>query len=158
MKYFIDIPELKTNTNINTNVDDNDILPYLKLTYDKVLLSICSKEIITDLLDKYNTPGYTFTPLEKELLIHVKSVMLWGVASEVIMNVTLAVKNKGVQKQNGENSVEVDFNEMVFIRKQSIVNLEMYKERLMEWLCKNNLHCNNCKCFKQSTNLSMFFC
>lgn len=155
MNYFITIAELKKVTNINGNVNDNDIVPYLKLCYDKYLLSICDDNTISDTLTAYN--NNTLSPSQIELLPYLKDVMLWSVAAEVIMNTTYAVKNKGVQKQNGDNSVEVDYAEMGSIRKAALTNVDMYRTRLEKYLCSIDVHCTNCSCKVIKSFTSMFF-
>lgn len=156
MIYFITIAELKKQTNINNNVNDNDVVAFLKLTYDKYLLDICG-DYINELLIAYNAIPQVLTPTQIEMLKFVKDIMLWGTAAEVIMNTTFAVKNKGVVKQNGENIESVDYSEMGAIRKQALINVEMYLSRFEKWLCENDLHCNKCKCNSSKELLSMFF-
>lgn len=155
MKYFIDINYVKKNTIINSNVNDNDISPLMKVVAEMNIQPILGNILYNDLLTKYNNAS-VLTPSEKEQLSLIQPVMGWGVCYEVILNTAMTVTAKGPQNLNGDNSTNVDFQEMGHLRKTVLSKRNFYMQNLVDYFCKNDINHDKCLCGTKINKIGMF--
>jgi hypothetical protein len=132
MIYFITETYLKTKTPITKNVDVNDVTPFIPTQSEMRVQPILGTFFYNDILTKYN--NQTLSPNEEELVKRIQPVVAWRSAEDAVFNLTYQLKNKGLQKQNGDNSVSVDRSEMVFSMEHYSQKAEFYEKRLFKYL------------------------
>lgn len=132
MIYFITETYLKKKTPITNNVDVNDITPFIPTQSEMRVQPIMGTFFYNDILTKYN--AQTLTPDEEELVTKIQPVVAWRSAEDAVFNLTYQLKNKGIQKQNGDNSQSVDKGEMVFSMEHYSQKAEFYEKRLFKYL------------------------
>ena len=132
MTYFITETYLKTKTPITNNVDVNDITPFIQTQCEMRVQPILGTYFYEYLLAKYN--AQTLTANEEELVKRIQPVVAWRSAEDAVFNLTYQLKNKGLQKQFGDNSSSVDRNEMVFSMEHYSQKAEFYEARLFRYL------------------------
>lgn len=150
MKYFItDITEIKENSNIEINLDDNKIYHLIPLVYDKYVKDICG---LDDYLDHYNDNQYNWSNDEINVLNMIKKLMYQSVTYEVILNSTFNLTNKGLNQRTGDNGKEVDYQMYGAVRSNIKSNIDMYRSMIHGEMKINDL----CKCKKPESNKIFF--
>ena len=133
--YFITETYLKSQTPITANVDVTDITPFVKTQCEMRVQPILGTYFYDIILAKYN--AQTLTPDEEDLVAKIQPVVAWRSAEDSVFNLTYQLKNKGLQKQDGDNSTSVTPDEMSFGMKMYSQKAAFYEQRLFNYLCDN---------------------
>lgn len=135
MEYFLGQTYLKTRTPITANVQVEELVPFLATASDMWIQPILGTEYYDYLLLAYN--AQTLTPDEETLVNKIKPCVAWRAGADAVIGISLALKNKGVQKQNSDNSVEVDDSTIKFLAAHYTQKAETYESFLIKWLEEN---------------------
>lgn len=143
MEYFINRDYLIKNTSIQNSVDTTDYSYLIKTSSDMYVRSILGTYFYDYLLVVYNntinhaTASATMSSDEITLLNYIKPAVAWRSAADATIELTVQLKNKGLQKQSGDYSQAVDFTEMNFKAHHNADKASFYDNRLAVYLCAN---------------------
>ena len=112
MIYFVTEKYLKDNTPIADNVDVKRVTPFVEVASDMRIQPLLGEHFYNDLLTKYNDE--TLNSDEVTLVKKIQHAVSWYAASEAVFSVSRPLTNKGIQRQEGENSESVDSDELAF--------------------------------------------
>jgi hypothetical protein len=87
------------------------------------------------LLAKYNAE--TLSTDEEVLVAKIQPSVAWRAASDCVLELTYQLKNKGLQKQSGDNSESVDLSEMGFVKTHYENKAEFFESFVVEYLKLN---------------------
>jgi hypothetical protein len=135
MIYFVTETYLKVKTPITQNVDVNELTPFVSTVSDRRIQPICGTYFYDDLLTKYN--AQTLSADETTLVEKIQPCIAWYAASQAVVALTYQLKNKGVQKQNGDFSESVSTEEVSFLYDHYQQQAAFYEVRLRRWLKDN---------------------
>jgi hypothetical protein len=68
---------------------------------------------------------------------YIQNALLWAVLSDSQLPLSYKMRNKGVQKQNSENSESADLSEIKFLKQEFTNSSQMYLFDLENYLCAN---------------------
>lgn len=135
MEYFITENYLKDKTPITRNVDSGDIMPFVETASDMWVQDILGSYFYFIILDKFN--DMSLGADEIVLVNLIKPVVAWRAGSDAVYGVHYALRNKGIQVQNGENSDAAIKDEVVMMKRHYDQKAEFYEERLRRYLVLN---------------------
>jgi hypothetical protein len=136
MDYFVTPNYVITTTNIGRSVDQTIITPVIATSADMWVRSIMGTLFYQYLLIKYN--AQTLNAAETVLVAdYIKPAVAWRTASEVVIDSSIQIRNKGAQKQTGDYSNDADFAQLGFIAKNTQQKAMFYENRLSVWLYDN---------------------
>lgn len=134
---FIGVSYLRENSIINDNVDSAVLQPIIRLAQTKYLQSILGSslhdKLISDIVANTVTGNYRIL-LEE----YVIPAMLQYSVYESIPYMTFKFRNKGIQKQNSDNSQPADLTELSYMRDNVKDTCEFYATRIANYLCENS--------------------
>lgn len=150
MDYFVtNIQEIKENSVIELNVDDNKIVNLIRLSYDKYLSNICG---IDTYLEYYNS-NHSWTDDEKAVLDLIKQTIYNAIAYETLLNTTYNLTNKGVNTRSGDNSNNTDYQAFGSLRKNLLSNVDFYISKIHNQMKEMG----DCKCQPNKKRKNIFF-
>ena len=88
------------------------------------------------MLTKYN--AQTLDNDETILVNKIKPAVAWRAASDCVLGLTYQLKNKGLQKQNGDNSESVEQSEVGFVMRHYEQKAEFFEAMVRKYLLKNS--------------------
>jgi hypothetical protein len=135
MIYFITEAWLKANTPITANVDVTDVIPWVQTAADLEIKPILGTYFYDIILAKYN--AQTLNADEITLVSIIKPAIAWRAAGLSVYGLTYQLKNKGLQKQSGDNSESVDLEETKFGMSHYEQMSRFYSNQLIKWLKAN---------------------
>lgn len=150
MNYFITENWIKTNTPITANVDMTDVMPWIKTSSEMWVQPILGTYFYNDLLTKYN--AQTLSSDEATLVAMIQPAIAWRSAADAVYGLSRQLKNKGLQSQSGDNSAQVELDEVEFGMAHYNQKAEFYESQIRKYLIDNkNLYPN----FTSSLNNSI---
>lgn len=135
MIYFVTENYLKTKTPITQNVAAGDIMPFVGPAAFGWMQSILGTYFYDHLLTEYNAQNLTAD--EETLVEKMQPAIAWRAASDCVIALTYQLKNKGIQKQNGDNSESVEQAEVGYVARFYEQKAEMYEDMVRRYLEKN---------------------
>lgn len=135
MIYFVTENYLKSKTPITQNVSATDIMPFVEPSASAWMQSILGTYFFKDLLTKYN--AQTLNADEQLLVEKIQPAIAWRATVDCVLGLTYQLKNKGLQKQNGDNSESVEQTETTFVMRHYEQKAEFFESMCRKWL-KNN--------------------
>jgi hypothetical protein len=135
MIYFVTENYLKAKTPITENVAATDIIPFVEPTASAWMQSILGTYFFKHLLDAYN--NQTLTANEVTLVEKIQPAIAWRAASDCVLGLTYQLKNKGLQKQNGDNSEAVELTEATFVMRHYEQKAEFFESIVRKFLTRN---------------------
>jgi len=135
MIYFVTEAYLKQKTPITQNVSSVDVMPFIEPAASAWMQSILGTYFFNDLLTKYN--AQTLDADETILVNKIKPAVAWRAASDCVLGLTYQLKNKGLQKQNGDNSESVEQSEVGFVMRHYEQKAEFFEAMVRKYLVKN---------------------
>jgi len=132
MIYFITENYIKTQTPVTRNVDVNEITPFVKTCSDRRIQPILGSYFYNDLLTKYN--AQTLSADETTLVQKIQPCVAWYSAAEAVMALSYQLKNKGIQKQNGDFSESVGKDEILLMYDHYQSEAAFYEQRIRIYL------------------------
>ena len=112
--YFVTQNYIKQKTALTKNVDAEEIVPFIETAAQTWMQSILGTYFFDILVQKYN--DQTLNADEEVLVSKIQPAVAWRAASDCVLELTYQLKNKGLQKQSGDNSEAVELNEMGFVK------------------------------------------
>lgn len=135
MIYFVTERYLKLYGMITSNVDASDFTPLIQFASKAFIKKQLGTYFFTDLLTKYN--NQTLSANETELVEIMQFAIAWRATAEATLSLTYQLKNKGLQKQNDDNSESVDKGEAVFMYDNYIQKAQYFELELKQFLIDN---------------------
>ena len=135
MIYFITENYIKLKTPITRNVDVNEVTPFVKSCSDRRVQPILGSHFYNDLLTKYN--AQTLSADETTLVELIQPCLAWYSSAEAVLSLTYQLKNKGIQKQNGDFSESVAKDEILLMYDHYQSDAAFYEQRLRVYLKEN---------------------
>lgn len=134
--YFVTPNYVITTTNIGRSVDQTMITPVIATSCDMWIRNILGTYFYEYLLVKYN--AQTLNPDETTLVGgYIKNSVAWRAASEVAIDASIQIRNKGSQVQQGDFSSDASMEQFGFIVKNTQAKAMFYENRLSKWLWDN---------------------
>lgn len=133
--YFISENFIKSNGIITQNVDVKDFTPLIQFAAKAFVKKQIGSYFFDDLLAKYN--NQTLSADEILLVEKMKYPILWRASAQAAITLTYQLKNKGLQKQNDDNSETVELKEATFIYDQYVQQAILFEKELKDFLIAN---------------------
>ena len=111
--YFTTETYLKTNVPITDNIDMTDILFNTRIVSDFNIRPILGTYFYNHMLTGYN--DQTLNANELILLDYIQPPVAWRATSESVITLTYQLKNKGLQTQSGDYSLNPEYKEVMFV-------------------------------------------
>ena len=135
MIYFVTEQYLKQKTPITQNVSASDVMPFVEPAASAWMQNILGTYFFNHLLTAYNAQSLNADELV--LVAKIQPAIAWRAASDCVLGLTYQLKNKGLQKQNGENSEAVEQSEVGFVMKHYTQKAEFYESLVRKFLKAN---------------------
>jgi len=135
MIYFVTENYLKQKTPITQNVSATDVMPFIEPSASSWMQSILGTYFFTHLLVAYN--AQTLTADETLLIGKMQPAIAWRASVDCVLGLTYQLKNKGLQKQNGDNSESVDKEETTFVMRHYEQKAEFFEMMTRKYLIAN---------------------
>lgn len=135
MNYFITFADVSAQYMVSGNAYQDDVMPYARHTYNEQVEPILGANFGSYLLGKYN--ANTLTANELILVDKCRDIIGWGMVRDVAISTTFAIKNKGIQTQNGEFNESVAVREVGFVTNHYNEKMNNSIVRLQEYLEEN---------------------
>ena len=135
MIYFITENYIKIKTPITRNVDVNEVTPFVESVANRRIQPICGSHFYNDLLTKYN--AQTLNANETTLVELIRPCVAWYAAAEACLSLSYQLKNKGIQKQNGDFSEAVSKDEILLMYDHYQSDAAFYEQRIRQYLKDN---------------------
>ncbi len=135
MTYFITENYLKSNVPITDNVDITDIIFNTRIAADFNIRPILGTYFYKHMLDGYN--AQTLTADELDLLDYIQPAVAWRATSESVITLTYQLKNKGLQTQSGDYSLNPEYKEVMFVAHHYGDKAGNYDNQLTNYLKEN---------------------
>ena len=133
---FVTTQYIKNNTPIIAYVEDDELQPFIKVAQDTHIQKTLGTNLFNDLKTKVlnNSLNSDEVSLMND---YVQPATSWCVVYEFILFNHYKITNKGITKQNSENSVSAELNEVNFLRDDTKNKSEFFKDRLCKYLMAN---------------------
>lgn len=135
MTYFVTEQYLKTKGIITDNVDVTDFSPLVEFAARAFVEDMLGTLFFEDLLTKYNTE--TLDAAELLLVAKMQPAIAWRLMAKAGLTLTYQLKNKGYQKQSGDNSEAVELSEATFMNREYIQEAFFWEKKLEKFLIEN---------------------
>ncbi len=133
--YFVTENYLKVNTAITANINITEVLPLVKGASDMWTKPTLGTYFYEYLLAKYN--AQTLSANEEILVAMMQPSIAWGACADAYVELSMQLKNKGGQKQSGDNSESVELKAIQFMNRHYAQKAEFYQQEMWDYLVKN---------------------
>ena len=133
--YFVTENYIKQTTALTRNVDATEIMPFISTAAQTWMQSILGTYFFDYLVAAFNAE--TLTANEEILVSKIKPAVAWRAAADCVLELTYQLKNKGLQKQSGDNSESVDLTEMGFVKTHYEGKAEFFESFVFDYLTIN---------------------
>lgn len=134
---FVDTQYVKNNSPVIDYVEDSELQTFLKIAQDVHLQRILGTNLFKDLQSKVSNNSFN----NNEITLvneYIQPVVSYCTVYEWILYNHYKFTNKGITKQNSDNSSSADLNEVNFVRDDYRNKMEYFKERLTKYLLANS--------------------
>jgi len=135
MIHFVSDTYLKTKTPITKNVSSSEVMVYIEPASLSWMRFILGGYFYDYLLAKYN--AQTLSDNEEILVDKMKPAIAWRATYDCVIGLTYQLKNKGLQKQNGDNSESVELTEAQFVARHYEQKAELFESMVRSYLVTN---------------------
>jgi hypothetical protein len=132
---FISEKYLKDFTAISANIDVTDLLPHIIVAQDVHIQDAIGSKLYNTLQD--HIVNNTVSADEDDLIKLIRPALAYYTLYTALPFIHIKIRNKGVLKQNGENTEAVELNELKYLRGEVLDNAEFYLRRVNNYLCDN---------------------
>ena len=133
---FVSVDYVKEHTAMEENVDTSKVSPFIVKVQDTHLQQILGSYFYQHLMDA--VVNNTLTTNEDNLIKnYIQRMVSEWVFYEVFPFLNYKATNKAISKQNSDNSVPSELNEIKFMRSAIRDMAEFYNERLVSQLINN---------------------
>jgi hypothetical protein len=110
-------------------------MPFIEPAASAWIQNILGTYFFNHLLTGYN--AQSLTPEEEALVGKIQPAIAWRAATDCVLGLTYQLKNKGLQKQNGDNSEAVEQSEVTFVMRSYEQKAEFFEAMVRKFLTKN---------------------
>lgn len=135
MIHFVTDNYLKTKMPITRNVASHDISLFVEQAGLSFVQPILGRYFYNDLLTKYN--AQTLSADETILVEKMQPAIGWRTTYDCVIALTYQLKNKGLQKQSGDDSESVEMAEVGFVGSHYVQKAELFENILRKYIKKN---------------------
>jgi len=135
MIFFVSENFLKTETPITQNVEITEVTPLIKSVADMWVRDAIGTYFYDYLLVKYN--AQTLSADELILVQIMQYCIAWRACSDATLELSFQLKNKGVQTQSGDFSMNADLRSVTLMSKHYEQKAAFYDTRLFTYLKDN---------------------
>jgi hypothetical protein len=135
MIYFVTEAFIKKNGIVTANVDVTDFSPLIQYSAKAFVKRQIGSVFFEDLLTKYNSQ--TLSVEEVALVEKMQWAISWRACANAVITMTYQLKNKGIQKQNDDNSESVELKEVTFVYDHYIQQAGYFETELKTFLIAN---------------------
>jgi hypothetical protein len=135
MIHFVTDHYLKSKMPITSNVASNEIALFVEQAGLSFVQPILGRYFYNDLLVKYN--AQTLSADETILVEKIQPAIGWRTTYDCVIALTYQLKNKGLQKQNGDNSESVEMAEVGFVGAHYVQKAELFENILRKYIKRN---------------------
>lgn len=135
MIHFVTENYLKSNTPITQNVSGQEVMVYIEPAAMSWMRFILGGFFYDYLLAKYN--AQTLTANEEILVAKMQPAIAWRATYDCVIGLTYQLKNKGLQKQSGDNSESVELTEAQFVARHYEQKAELFESMVRMYLKEN---------------------
>ena len=130
---FVTTQYIKNNTPIIAYVEDDELQPFIKVAQDTHIRKTLGTNLFNDLKTKVlnNSLDSDEVSLMND---YVQPATSWCVVYEFSLFNHYKITNKGITKQNSENSVSAELNEVNSLRDNIKNKSEFFKDMLCKYL------------------------
>lgn len=136
---MITVERIKQIIPISPNIDASKISPQIPIVELMFIKPLLGKLLYKDISDKYNTQ--TLSNIEKDLLNLIQPTISFYVLDNILPYLTFSVNEKGIQQQNGINSIPADsqssFSSLNYMRNEFRNKAEWYSSEIIKFLEDN---------------------
>lgn len=133
---FISVDYVKQHTAIEENVDSSKLSPFIIKVQDTHLQQILGSFFYEHLMNAVATSTLT-TDEENLIKNYIQRLIAEWVFYEAFPFLNYKATNKAISKQNSDNSIPSELNEIKFMRSAIRDLAEFYNERLQKELINN---------------------
>ncbi len=134
---FISEARLKSLTAIHDNVEPNDLMPFVLQAQDIYVQDVLGTKFYNSL--KTNVSGDTLTTEETTLINDYISPALANYSLYLaIPTLNYKFKNKSILNPSSEESLNTGFDEMKYLRENTLDTAQFYMARALDYLCDNS--------------------
>ena len=134
---FVSVEYIKQHTAIEENVDASKISPHIIKAQDTHLQQILGSTFYQHLMDA--VANSTLTTDEDDLIRnYIMRMVSEFVFYEAFPFLNYKATNKAISKQNSDNSIPAELNEIKFMRSAILDMAQFYSERLNKFLLDNS--------------------
>lgn len=133
--YFVTERFLKTNGMITSNVDASDFTPLIQYAAKAFVKKQIGSYFFEDLLSKYNLQ--TLSVDEAAMVEKMQWAISWRATAEAVLSLSYQLKNKGIQKQNDDNSESVEMKEIAFMYDNYVQKAGYFEKEMKDYLIAN---------------------
>lgn len=136
---LITVDKIKKNVPISPNIDSSKITPLINPIEKRHISPLIGAVLYADIQTKYN--NQTLSGIETELVEYLQLAISFLVIGDLLPLLSFAITEKGIQQQNGINSVPGDnqstFAALNYIRNELQNKSEFYLEIVKQFLQDN---------------------
>ena len=134
---FISEARLKSLTAIHDNVEPNDLMPFVLQAQDIYVQDVLGTKFYNSL--KTNVSGASLTTEETTLINDYISPALANYSLYLaIPTLNYKFKNKSILNPSSEESLNTGFDEMKYLRENTLDTAQFYMARALDYLCDNS--------------------
>jgi len=133
---FVTCQYIKNNSPVIAYVSDDELQIFIKVAQDTQIQRVLGTNLMKDLQAKVlaNTLSADEIILMEE---YIQTATTHATVYEFLLYNHYKITNKGITKQNSENSTSADLNEVNFLRDDVRNKAEYFRERLTKYLQAN---------------------
>lgn len=138
---YISENRLKESTTINQNVDTELLVPNIKISQDKYILTKLGSDLDNKLqtLIQDGELGDSGNENYKILVnTYIQPALVQWTFYESIVFLGFKFQNKDIMRKNSETGTPASLDDIKFLRQEVRNTAEWYTERLVDYLCHNN--------------------
>lgn len=134
---FITTQHLKDNSPVISYVEDMELRNFIKIAQETSIQKVLGTNLFTDIKNKVILN--TLNSDETNLMINfIQMATIWATIYEYALYSSYKFTNKGITKQNSENSTSADMLDIQTIRDDARNKAEYFKDRLSKYLIANS--------------------
>ena len=135
MAYFISETYLKTNTNINNNVDITELVPHIQDAEQMFLRPLLGEDFFDDIKSKYD--AQTLSAIEVDLVALIKPALSYRTFQISLSFISVKIKNIGVVVQKADYADAAELNRVHYLEGNIEERAVHYENRIVEFIEDN---------------------
>jgi hypothetical protein len=153
--YLITTVELKENSIIEFNVDDNKLIPVIWKSQEMFLQPILGKQCYLELLNAFDTD--TLSPEQDELLYHCKLFLFDCATYNSLTTLRSKLTNKSISHENSLNSQVAQRDDLKDLKNEFYNNFKYFEKEIVKFLNNNKdffpCYISSCDCSVKNDRL-----